>query len=149
MERKRNINIPAIVHELVRYCAFYEETTGAYVGKNGIDINLSSAFTTMIKEAARCNRYSSDVIYDIQAINNRLETFNYNNENSYEPIVIAFRKDGVDGNGFILSRVSDASANAQYSIHFPKDYFSMFSLEFVKDDDYPGYVNIKIRGVHV
>jgi hypothetical protein len=149
-EREREINVNTIAEEVMSRLGFFEEKIEARVTANGIDVNLSSSFTAMIKEAAKCNRFSSDLVYDIQIINERLNFFDLYDEESYSPILIACRKDGVDGNGFILSRVENASQNCAFAICFPEHYFSVFAITFTKSEDFDlGYVNIHVKGVHV
>ena len=150
-EREREINYNTIAEEVNNRIGFFEEKLEARINSDGrIDVNMSSAFTAMIKEAAKCNRFSSDLIYDIQKVNERLEHFYPFEEESYSPILIACRKDGVDGNGFILPRVQDASRNCAYAICFPADYFSVFAVSFKQSEDFDlGYVDIKVKGIHV
>lgn len=148
--REKEINVNTITEEVMSRLGFFEEKIEARVTANGIDVNLSSSFTAMIKEAAKCNRFSSDLIYDIQTINSRLSSFDLFDEESYSPILIACRKDGVDGNGFITSRVEDASRNCAFAICFPGSYFSVFAVTFEKTEDIDlGYVDIHVKGIHV
>lgn len=150
IERKREINVNTITEEAMGRYGFFEEKIQARVTANGIDVNLSSSFTAMIKEAAKCNRFSSDLIYDIQIINSRLNFFDLFDDECYSPILIACRKDGVDGNEFITSRVENASRNCAYAICFPESYFSVFAVTFEKSEDIDlGYVDIHVKGVHV
>lgn len=148
--REREINVNTITEEVMSRLGFFEEKIEARVTANGIDVNLSSSFTAMVKEAAKCNRFSSDLIYDIQTINARLNLFDLFDEECYSPILIACRKDGVDGNGFITSRVENASRNCAFAICFPENYFSVFAITFEKSEYSDlGYVNIHVKGVHV
>lgn len=151
IERKKEINVNTITEEIMGRFGFFEEKLEARITSNGFGVNLSSVFTAMIKEAAKCNRYSSDLIYDIDGINSRLEHFDYEDEESYSPILVACRKDGVDGNNFILQRVTEASRNCEYAICFPKDYFSVFAITFGKQEEYAdlGYLDIHVKGIHV
>lgn len=150
-ERKKEITIRTIAEEVMgRQVSFLDEKLEGRAGINGIDINMSDVYSTMIKEAARCNYYASDMIYDIEIINHRLKNFDIFDEDSYSPILVACRKSGVDGNVFILSRVENASRNCAYAICFPESYFSVFAVTFEKSEDIDlGYVNIHIKGVHV
>lgn len=72
-------------------------------GKTSVDINLSSIWTELIKEAAKCDSYSSDVLIDIDAVREKLasgkpEDFTY---------YFGFRDNGVDHETFIRNRKSD------------------------------------------
>ena len=143
----RNISINDIIRKFDNRPPFFSETIDARFDS----VNLSSTFTAMIKEAARCNYYSSDLFYDMQAINDKIENFNTNEDESYTPILVAMRKMGVDGNSFILSRVNDASARYEHAIIFPSEYFSIFIIEFHKDNEYSdlGYYKIEVRAYHI
>lgn len=147
----REITIPEIINSLNSRPCFYQETIEARILNGRAEVNLSTPFTKLIKEAARCSFYSSDIIYDIEGINDRIEHFNLDNEDNYSPILIAFRKMGVDGNNFVLSRTRECSQNLKYSVAFPPDYFSIFVFEFRKDEKYSdlGYVNIVIRAYYI
>ena len=130
--------------------SFFDKKLEGRASINGIDINMSDVYSAMIKEAAKCNYYASDLIYDIEAINDRLKHFDIFDEDSYSPILVACRKSGVDGNSFILSRVENASRNCAYVICFPEEYFSVFAVTFEKSEDIDlGYVKIHVKGVHV
>lgn len=72
-------------------------------GKASVDINMSSIWTELIKEAAKCDSYSSDVLIDIDAVREKLasgkpEDFTY---------YFGFRDNGVDHEAFIRNRKSD------------------------------------------
>lgn len=107
--------------------------------KSRLETNVSSMYTQLIKEAARCNRYSSDVIYDIQAFERALETFNP--ENNLPIIAFGFRKDGVDGNSFVLSRCKN-----KYDLY--KEYFAVYFLEVIEESDYNGSYKVICNGYH-
>lgn len=90
--------------------------------ENKIDVNMSTIYTKLIKDAARCNAFSSDLLYDIQAFEDRLKTC--------EPgaIYLGFRKMGVDGENFIVSRCVNGS-----SVY--NEYFALYKLELCPDED--------------
>ena len=73
---------------------------GYYREGHGLDINYSDIFNKLIKDAARTNRFQSDVYYVLKEIETTLN--DYNPENPPEPIWAAYRKDGVDGTGFLF-----------------------------------------------
>lgn len=107
------------------------------VNSNGITVNMSGFITTLIKEAARCNNYSSDVIFDIDDIR---EAFcNYNPEEEFEPIWIGFRRYGVDGTDYVLSRVNSRDDISELRKH----YFALYSIDVEKDS--PGWCNVIIN----
>lgn len=99
---------------------------------HGLNINTSGMFTRLIKDAARCNRYSSDVYYSLVEIDDAL--CSYDPENPIEPIWVAFRKDGVDHTSFVLSRIDDD----KYKIY--REYFALYSV--VVENDEHGFVNV-------
>lgn len=72
-------------------------------GNVSVDINMSSIWTELIKEAAKCDSYSSDVLIDIDAVREKLasgkpEDFTY---------YFGFRDNGVDHEAFIRNRGSE------------------------------------------
>ena len=93
---------------------------------DGLSVNISDIFTRLIKDAARCNSYSSDVYYDLQKIEEMVR--NYRNFAEVEPIFIGFRRHGVDGNSFILSRIGDKP----YNVH--REYFALYSLTIEQEE---------------
>lgn len=124
--------------------AYHSEASAQYY--NGkLEANLSSEYTALIKEAARCNRYSNDLIYDIEAINHALETFDPDND--LPVFAIGFRKDGVDGNGFIMSSVSNDGRGSLYDIY--KLYFAVYFVEIKEDEGFPGFYKVETKGYHV
>lgn len=137
MTRYENIN------DIMRYfdtrMAHYSNTQSAQFVNGSLSVNLSSEYTQFIREAARCNRYASDVIYDIEAINRKLDEFNGNSC----IFALGFRKDGVDGNGFILSRCEGNCYNVY------KNYFAIYFVEIKEDVDYDGFWEVETHGWHV
>lgn len=122
--------------------SYKSESYGAFVHNGKLDINLSSEFTQLIKEAARCNRYSSDIIYDIGNVNDKLEAFNPDDE---MPIfAMGFRRDGVDGNTFILSRLNNNHGGSMYGLY--KEYFAIYFMEVVRDAEYSDYFRVETVG---
>lgn len=103
---------------------------------DGISCNLSDFYTKLIKDAARCNNYSSDIVYDINGINEKLEA--YRNGQEFEPVWIGFRRYGVDGTTYILSVI-----NEQPDFQLHQRYFAIYSV-MVEDDD-PGWCKIIIN----
>ena len=102
---------------------------------NGLSINMSDFYTQLIRDAARCNDYSSDVIFDINYINQRLEDYH---GGYFEPIWIAFRKHGVDGTNYILCRTNE------YETPFAcinREYFVVYSVSLA-ETDYEGFYDV-------
>lgn len=106
----------------------------AHVGKTKLVANMSSIYTKLIKEAGRCNRFSSDIIYDINYIEEQMEL--YPEIRNFEPILIGFRKDGIDNSNFVLSRCNENP----YEVY--NDYFALYSLT-LEDDPSPVYPDFK------
>lgn len=101
----------------------------AQLTTRGLETNLSTIFTTLIKDAARCNSYSSDVYYDLCAIDTEMKTFD--KEEEFEPMWFGFRKLGVDGTSFVLCRLEDNNVYASLS----RNYFALYSLDVRKKSD--------------
>lgn len=103
------------------------EETSAQMLADGLSVNISNFFTQLIRDAARCNAYSSDVYYDLCAIDKALKE--YRPGRDFTPLFIGFRRYGVDGNSFILARL-DGKA---YNVH--NEYFALYSLTVEPDTE--------------
>ena len=101
---------------------------------DGLNLNLSDIFCPLIKDAARCNSYASDVFYDLKNIEKRMEE--YKEDEPFEPIWIGFRRHGVDGTGYVLGRAEDESMYGTMS----HNYFALYSIT-VENDEY-GFKNV-------
>ena len=99
---------------------FQDKTTRT--AQRGLNFNTSWMFSTLIKDAARCNNYNSDIYYDLKYIDKRLENFNPDEE--FEPIWIGFRKMGVDGTSFVLCKCNDSGCYGTLS----QNYFALYSI---------------------
>lgn len=99
---------------------------------SGLDFNRSDLFSRLIKDAARCNGYNSDVYYDLVYIDQRMKEFNPGDE--FDPIWIGFRKLGVDCTNFVLCRVSDEPVYGTLS----QNYFALYSVT-VQQNEYDWY----------
>jgi len=129
---------------------FEHEVTTQFVHGTGLEANLSTEFSQLIKEAARCNCYNSDVIYDIQRIQSMMEAFkpgDYPNIGSRDDdlpvIAMGFRKMGVDGNEFIMSRLNGECYNVY------KEYFAIYFVEVKRHDEYNDWWKVITKGYHV
>lgn len=71
----------------------------------GLSINLSSSYSTLIKEASGCACYASDVLIDIFQIQDFL-TRRTDGERTFW---FGFRRCGVDHDAFIASRIGDGT----------------------------------------
>ena len=125
----------------------------AYLSPNSrgiLEANFSSEFTAVIKEAARCNRWASDCIYDIQEVERVLEAFNPDefpvdgsNDDALPIVAMGFRKDGVDGNSFILSRC----AGECYKVY--SNYFALIFMEVKRGGNYADDWRMETTVYHV
>lgn len=127
---------------------YHSETSAQFVrkypyGSDGhLDVNLSSEFTELIRQAARCNRYSSDIVYDIGNVNDAMEVWT----GGKTLFVFGFRRDGVDGNSFVLSRVNNECKEI-HNIH--NLYFSIFFMEVKKDEGYVDFYKVVTDGYYL
>lgn len=151
MERKTEININMIAEDVCKYNPCFKKVVEGRTVNGRTEINMSDVYSVLIKEAAKCNYYASDLIYDIREIEERLKSFDTGNEECFEPILIGFRKMGVDGNSFVLPRVTEASKGCAYAICYPHDYFCVFAITFEKDEEYRnlGYFKVNVTGKYV
>lgn len=104
----------------------------AQLNNRGLEFNTSDLMSQLIKDAARCNCYNSDIFYDLKYIEERFN--NFNGEGDFEPIWIGFRKMGVDCTSFVLCRCNDEQVYGSLS----ENYFALYSLS-VKEDEYDFY----------
>ena len=102
----------------------------AQLNSDGLNYDQSDVFCRLIKDAARCNRYNSDIFYDMNIIDRRMHEFV--SSEKFDPIWIGFRKNGVDCTEFVLNRVSDKSVYGEMN----KNYFALYSITVEKKDNY-------------
>ena len=110
------------------------DTAHAQMLADGLSVNISDFFTRLIKDAARCNSYSSDVYYDLCAIDRAIKAFRPGQ--TFAPIFVGFRRHGVDGNSFVLCRVGDNPYNVY------REYFALYSITVESGEDSPGWYNV-------
>ena len=84
------------------------------------NVNYSSIFTELIQAAGLCEYYSSDIFYDLKAIEKSVEKL--------EDMVyyIGIRNNGVDGNSFVKSRLSQDK--------YGHEYIRLYRLELCRGD---------------
>ena len=118
--------------------AFEESKTKGIIATGYNDpstVNMSDIWTTLIQNTGRfCERYASDIVIDINMIQDDLR--NLNNVNEYENIyAIGIRKEGVDGNAFLTHRLKDAyKMNHLYATCY--DYYrKIFVVKLTKIDN--------------
>lgn len=93
----------------------------------------ASMYTVLIKEAAKCQNYSSDVLYDIQYIESLLKQTDVILPSN---IYFGFRKLGVDGFEIIRERICLPEVFPEDSPKVEDAYFAMYiislSEEFIR-----------------
>ena len=87
------------------YGSIYEWDRKTYV-----NINMSSIYTALIKEAAKCDNYASDVLYDIKHVEEEL----YENMKETSNVFFGFRDMGVDHKEYIKWHVEDYNLEETY-----------------------------------
>ena len=99
---------------------------------DALSVNYSSIFCKLIKDAARCNNYQSDIFYTLKDIYDRLSDFNpETNPEILNPIWVGFRKMGVDSNSFIYCRIAEGDRlSALY-----QEYFALYCVRIENDQD--------------
>lgn len=78
--------------------------------KTHVSINMSSIYTALIKEAAKCENYASDVLYDIKHVEEEL----YENMKETSNVFFGFRDMGVDHKEYIKSRIEYGNLEDYY-----------------------------------
>lgn len=120
--------------------SFPRKVIHSETGRSGkFGINLSSEFSMLIKEAANCAHYASDLIYGINAINEAVEAGNEYTE------YFGFRDMGVDHESYINSRLANPACYGSIA----KEYRRIVCMEVVKDDYYYGDDGIKVTTYEV
>lgn len=109
-----------------------KEFEGYRMRTGGLSLNYSDVFSHLIKDAARTNRFQSDVYYSLKDIENAIN--NFDPDNMPDPIWVAFRKDGVDGTSYILVTYDDQNTYGSLS----KRYFTLYSISFRSEDSHFG-----------
>lgn len=148
MENRINLEAVRGYFGTRRRADFHSETSAQcvekapYSAEKKLDANLSSEFTELIRQAARCNRYASDLIYGIEDINEKMET--WTGEKTL--FVFGFRRDGVDGNSFVLSRVNN-ECKSVYDLH--KLYFAIYFMEVKEDEEYTSFYKVETNGYYL
>ena len=121
-----------------------EETSYvAQILADGLSVNMADFLTKLIKDAARCNNYSSDVIYSVSEINEALEQ--YDPAKEFDPIWIGFRKLGVDHTDFVVYSVDDHNKLPDLHRVLSDRYFALYSVDIQKDNAYKGFCNVVVR----
>ena len=95
-------------------------------------INLTTEFTMLIKEAANCNYYASDLLYGIESINKAVEAGEEYTE------YFGFRDMGVDHESFINSRLGNPGCYGSIA----KEYRRIVCMEIVHDDYYKDGIKV-------
>lgn len=103
-----------IIDEAVKTLNIVRHNTERGEIRNGnVDINLSTGFTWLIQSAGQCRFYASDLLYDIESINDAIQSCMYaiNAEDyTFERVFyLGFREMGVDGNTFIANKIGPDS----------------------------------------
>lgn len=107
-----------------------EET--AQMLADGLSVNLSGIFDTLIREAARCNAYAGDLFYDMAEINEKVR--GYREGQDFAPLFVGFRRYGVDGSMLISARVLSGLAEDD-SVYgkLSREYFALYSVMILPD----------------
>lgn len=105
-----------------------ETFEGYYREGYGLEVNFSDIFCQLIKDAARTNRFQSDVYYDLKEIEKALNE--YDPDEPPDPIWVAFRKDGVDGTSFLINAREQMNSN----LYLSNRYFMIYSVSFRKEN---------------
>ena len=104
---------------------------------HGLDFNQSDLFSRLIKDAARCNGYNSDIYYDLRYIDDRMKDFDPSED--FDPIWVGFRKLGVDCTDFVLCRSRDEQTYGSLS----QNYFALYSITVDHQND--GWYNVLLN----
>lgn len=78
------------------------EVAGYVDSNDKLQMNMSYIYSKLIKEAAKCKQFASDIVYDIANIEDSISEIQECKTNN---IVIGFRESGTDSNTYMKNRV--------------------------------------------
>lgn len=118
-----------------------EESYGQVVDSRSVDgkrlktcnINMSSIYSLLIKEAAKCDHYASDVVIDIESVEEQLK----NAQTSWD-YFFGFRDMGVDGPSFVKIRLEKAASMDE------TPYRALYRLVCTPDADNKDFFTAKL-----
>ena len=117
-----------------------KEYMAQLIPEHGLSVNIEDFFTKLVKNAARTNRFSSDIRYTFNEIEDQMKNFKDGDE--WSPVFIGFRRDGVDGTSYVLSNMNQADGNTR--IIYDR-YFAFYGVDVVKEDEYTSFYKIKVH----
>ena len=104
--------------------AFEAESKGIKEESNMGGMNISSILTNIIQETGRfAERLASDVLCDIDTIRLLCENAYPLEEDIDEVLGLGIRRDGVDGNNFLLSRLAGSVCGPMSGYVFPEHIY--------------------------
>ena len=116
------------------------EKFGAQLNNARLSFWRPGIFNPLIKDAARCTSFQSDVYYDLKEIEDRVN--NFNPRNKFEPIWIGFRRHGVDHTEYVLHKCGD---DDHVSSVLHREYFALYSVTVEPDEEYEGFYNVYLN----
>ena len=116
-----------------------KEYTAQLLDRGGLSVNISDFYTTLIKDAARTNRFSCDIIRPINNIDDQLNNFKAGDE--WKPVFIGCRRDGVNDTEYVLSSISSAGSRYRDIV---SQYFAFYGVDVVKEKEYHNFYKVKI-----
>lgn len=123
------------------------EIRRGYNGNLQDNRNMSTAYTWMIQAAGKCRFYASDLLYDIEAIEEMINRFARNIldgiENEAYIRYIAVRDMGVDSNNFIHSKIDPDGCWRYDKRTFAENYMALFRVT-VSECEYCGEKSVRI-----
>lgn len=117
----------------------YEET---YFDSETQDITLPGLITLLIQNTGRfVEHYASDLLINLRSLDAYLDHTRYNERKDEDVIMFGLRRDGVDGNAFVLSRLgynfnSEINLNSEFeALHksYSNEYRRLYLLYTTKE----------------
>lgn len=98
------------------------------------EINMSSIYTRLIQETGRfVERFASDLLLDIEHLKDVMEKVR---PGTAQIVAIGCRRDGVDGNAFIIQRLRDTRrCISDPFVYMEHVYRRLFLIKIEKDDN--------------
>lgn len=116
------------LEESCRKCIIREEC--GQIKFDYVYLNLSGIWNLLIKEAAKCESFASDLLYDYETVQKNLEDIQHGGSDGFEKW-FGFRDYGVDGNSFVKSRIE----NCRYISDIRHEYNALYKLTVQADQE--------------
>lgn len=108
------------------------------IGEEMVNVNCSRIFSFLIKEAGSlCDYYASDLLFNLEEVD---KVLHQTKTDFNKRIAFGFRKSGVDGNGFVNSRLRKTNIYGSPD----KEYRALYVLDIDMSHTEDGIPEVKM-----